>query len=366
MNTALAIAQPAAALPDMSFRGLGLSEADRPRVLELSRQLENPSPNTVHAFGRDASRRTAEFADTMLEEVRNTDLGKTGERLGDVVKLARQIDLKQIANRSNVPVLGPLIDRFRTTRDDIVQSFSSTRTQIDQLLVDIDGTQRSMLSRNEQLETMLQAVREEHHEMGLHIAAGELALAELATRRAGLAAEGQHDPMKAQEAADVESAMGLLEKRVADLRVLQHAALQAIPTIRLIQTQNTVLADKFENIRELTVPAWKRAFVLQLSLNDQANAVKLAKSIDDTTNAMLRHSADLLYANAVSTAKANQRLVIDVDTLRHVHTKLIETLQDVRKANEDGITARQATERQLLTLRADVQSRLAPPSVTAH
>lgn len=368
MSTALLApaTAPAAALVPANLKALGLSDADTPRVLELSAQLHNPSPNAVHAFGRDASKRTTEFADTMLDEVRNSDLEKTGQRLGEVVKLARQIDLKQVANRSTLPVIGPLVDRFRTTRADIMQSFTSTRTQIDQLIEDIDGTQKNMIQRNEQLETMLQAVRDEHREMGLYIAAGELALQQLATRRAELAAEGVHDPLKAQEASDVESAMSLLEKRVADLRVLQHAALQAMPTIRLIQTQNTVLADKFENIKELTIPAWKRTFVLQLSLNDQANAVKLAKNIDDTTNAMLRHSADLLHSNAVATAKSNQRLVIDVETLRYVHTKLIDTLQDVRKANEEGVTARKAAEAQLLTLREDVQRKLAPPAPAVH
>ena len=359
MSTEL-IEQPKATTTDL--RAIGLSEHDLPRVIELSTALADVTPAKIQAFGREASKNTAAFADTMLEEVRNGDLESTGKQLGEVVRLARNIDLKQISNRSNIPVLGALINRFRATRGDLVQNFTSTRAQIDQLVGDIGKTEGNLATRTANLDTMMEAVRDEHHEMGLHIAAGELALQDLRTRHAAQAAAAVNDPMQAQQHADLTAAINMLEKRVADLRVLQHAALQSMPTIRLIQVQNALLQDKFQNIKELTIPAWKRQFVLQLALNDQEQAAKLAKSIDDTTNSMMRASADLLRENAISAAKSNQRLVIDVETLQYVHTQLIETLQDVRKTNEEGLAKRREAEVKLLQLKKEVQAKLAGPS----
>ena len=63
-------------------------------------------------------------------------------------------------------------------------------------------------------------------------------------------------------------------------------------------------------------------------LNEQKNSVQLANTIDDATNELLRRNADLLHQNSVDTAKANQRSVIDIETLEHVQNTLIKTVND--------------------------------------
>ncbi|MFZ4759481.1 MAG: toxic anion resistance protein, partial [Burkholderiaceae bacterium] len=137
----------------------------------------------------------------------------------------------------------------------------------------------------------------------------------------------------------------------ADMKVLQHAALQQLPMIRMVQTNNRMLIEKFHTIRELTVPAWKRQFMLALSLNEQKSAVQLANSIDDATNRFLLENAKLLKDNTLSTARANQRLVIDVETLRQVHDSLVETMQEVIRINADGVKARAQVSNDLRQMR---------------
>ena len=135
------------------------------------------------------------------------------------------------------------------------------------------------------------------------------------------------------------------------MKVLQHAALQQLPMIRMVQTNNRMLIEKFHTIRELTVPAWKRQFMLALSLNEQKSAVQLANSIDDATNRFLLENAKLLKDNTLSTARANQRLVIDVETLRQVHDSLVETMQEVIRINADGVKARAQVSNDLRQMR---------------
>ncbi len=106
--------------------------------------------------------------------------------------------------------------------------------------------------------------------------------------------------------------------------------MQMLPMVRIIQSNNIALVDKFKTIRQLTLPAWKRAFVMALTLDEQKNAVELANTIDDATNSLMKRNAELLHQNSVATAKANQRLVVDVETLKHVHEEILQTLADVR------------------------------------
>src|SRR5690606_33697160 len=130
------------------------------------------------------------------------------------------------------------------------------------------------------------------------------------------------------------------------------------PTLFRSQANNQMLVDKFHTIREVTVPAWKRQFMLALSLNEQQNAVQLANKIDDTTNDLLKRNADLLHRNSVQTAKANQRLVIDVETLQQVQDMLVKTVEEVIKIQRDGSAQRKQAEKEIQGMRVDLQQRL--------
>jgi len=121
-----------------------------------------------------------------------------------------------------------------------------------------------------------------------------------------------------------------LGKRRDDLVTLYHAAGQALPMIRLIQANNLVLVEKFRTIQTLTLPTWKRSFLMALALDEQKSAVSLANEIDDATNHFMKRNSELLRENAVATARSSQRLVIDIETLKTVHDNIIATLDDVR------------------------------------
>jgi uncharacterized protein YaaN involved in tellurite resistance len=236
--------------------------------------------------------------------------------------------------------------------------FDSTRQQIDSLVREVEATQSGIRVRNAGLEDMHVGVREEHRLLGIHVAAGKMRLAEMRAQLVQLREGGQGDIQAAHEIADLETVATNLEKRINDLMVLQHSALQSLPMIRLIQSNNQMLADKFHTVREITVPAWKRQFMLKLTLNEQRNAVELADTIDNTTNDLLKRNAALLHRNSVETAKANQRLVIDVDTLREVQTTLIKSVEDVIRIHHEGIQSFRQAEAQIESMRSDLQAKL--------
>jgi len=148
------------------------------------------------------------------------------------------------------------------------------------------------------------------------------------------------DQQTTQQIYDLNHLANNLEKRVSDLQVLQQSAMQTLPMIRIIQSNNLMLVDKFYAIKNITLPAWKNQISLAISLQEQKNSVQLAKAIDDTTNELLRRNAELLHQNSVDTAKANQRSVIDVETLEHVQNTLIKTVNDVIQIQKEGMQKR--------------------------
>ncbi|EFH7156818.1 toxic anion resistance protein [Escherichia coli] len=337
----------------------GLHSNDGPKIQAVAERIDYANPDTVYQFGRDVAENTANYADSLLEQVRNKDLDEAGTKLTQIVELARTVNVSNLTeSRSTVPVLGPLIDKFRLRGKNFAAQFDSTREQIDTLVSEVDITQKSLSTSNGALQLMFDEVAKEHHLIGVHIAAGKIRLAELQKTTESLRAEVGNNPAKFQEVADYDSLTANLDKRIGDLIVTQQSAMQVLPMVRIIQGNNQNLIDKFHSVKEITVPNIKRQFLLAISLNGQRNAVNLANDIDDANNALLRSNAKLLQRNAVETMKSNQRLVIDVSTLQDVQNTLIQTVSDVIKIQREGAAKLRETEKQVLAMREDLRTRL--------
>ena len=345
-----------AALDEKALLDLGLTSADIGKIQETSRALQDITPGNLHGYGREAAGKTSSFSTQLLDKVRNADLDNSGEKLGEVVRIARSLNLDSFGERSKLPILGPLIDKLKATRDDLVQKYSSTNSQIDQLMRDVGQTQATQQQRVREYDQLHGIVLEERHALGIHVAAGRVRIAELQQDLSALA--GQDDPQSRIQRAELDTALRLLDKRVSDLQVLQHAADQTLPMIRLIQANAIQLIEKFSAVRDITIPMWRNQFAIQLSLADQRNAVDLANAIDDASNELMRKNADLVHATSVGTAKANQRSVIDIETLRHVHDKLIQTVEEVREIHREGMAKRQQIGGELAQMRDEVQKRM--------
>ncbi|MGV8865215.1 MAG: toxic anion resistance protein [Pseudomonas sp.] len=354
------------ALVAIDYEALGLRpERDADEIRQVADRIQPHDPSTVSEFGREVSAHTASHCDNLLDQVRNSDLDEAGLKLSQVVDVARTLNVGPLSDkRSRVPVIGPIIDRVRLRSASIKDRFDSTREQIDALLSEVDTTQGNIRARNGGLDEMFASVSAEHRLLGIHIAAGRVRIAELREEADALRGLIGNDPARVQELADLDAMNAALDKRVGDLQAMQHSAMQALPMIRMIQANNRMLVDKFHTIRQITVPAWKRQFMLSLTLNEQKNAVQLANTIDDTTNDLLKRNAALLHRNSVETAKANQRLVIDVDTLKTVQETLIKTVEDVIRIQQEGVQQRRQAVKEIDAMRVGLRASLTGGATT--
>lgn len=359
-NPTDALIPAGAGLDETSLKALGLATEDTAQIQQIARSLADIQPGNLHVFGRDAATKSAALSTQLLDRVRNKDLDAAGAKLGEVVRIARTLNLERFGARSQVPVIGPLIDRLRASKGELVQKFSDTNAQIDQLLRDVSQQQGDLNQQVKDFDRMHEVVLAERRDLGLHVAGGRLRLHELRQELSTLT--DAEDPHVRVRRGEVDNAIRLLDKRVGDLAVMQHAADQSLPMIRIIQANAIQLIEKFTTVRDLTIPSWRRHFATQLSLQKLKNAADLTTAIDDATNEMMRKNADLVHETSVSTAKTAQRSVIDVETLRHVHDQLIKTVEDVREIHRDGMQKRQQAERELAAMRDDVARRLAAPA----
>ncbi len=324
----------------MDLKQLGLQSADFQEVLAARKELQNMSHNSVAEYGKNIATKTSTYTDELLNLVQNRDLDATGQKLNQVVQVAQQLNTSSILNKKKSSgFFGNIISKFKGAKDNFDAHFNTTKEQLDVLVKEIETSQSGLKARVDTLDKMFDGVQDEYKQLGVHIAAGRLREQELQQEISTLTALPQ-DQSTTQKIYDLNHLANNLEKRVSDLQVLQQSAMQTLPMIRIIQSNNLMLVDKFYAIKNITLPAWKNQISLAISLSEQKNSVQLANTIDDATNELLRRNADLLHQNSVDTAKANQRSVIDIETLEHVQNTLIKTVNDVIQIQKEGVQKR--------------------------
>ncbi|HFG4305239.1 TPA: toxic anion resistance protein, partial [Escherichia coli] len=254
-------------LTSAELEKLGLNEQDEKEIKAVAECINADDPETVYRFGRAMGENTANYADSLLEQIRNKDLDEAGSKLTEIINLARSVNISNLTeSRSNLPIIGPLLDKIRTRGKNFAAQFESTREQIDALVSEVSVTQNSLGSNNISLQQMFDEVVKEHHLTGVHIAAGKLMLGELQLKAENLRANVGNNPAKFQEVSDLDTLIANLEKRIGDLVVSQQSAMQVLPMVRIIQANNQSLIDKFHSVKEVTVPNFKRQFLLAISL----------------------------------------------------------------------------------------------------
>ena len=324
----------------LNLQEIGLQQDDFNAVLAARKELAEINHNAVAEYGKNIATQTSGYTDELLNLVQNKDLDETGQKLNQVVQVAQQLNTSSILNKKkNSGFFGGLMSKIKGAKNNIDMHFNTTKEQIDTLVKEIEKSQSGLKARVDTLDRMFNGVQSEYKQLGVYIAAGKLKQDEIQQEISTLTSQAQ-DQTTTQRVYDLNHLANNLEKRVSDLQVLQQSAMQTLPMIRIIQSNNLMLVDKFYAIKNITLPAWKNQISLAISLNEQKNSVQLANTIDDATNDLLRRNADLLHQNSVDTAKANQRSVIDIETLEHVQNTLIKTVNDVIQIQKEGMQKR--------------------------
>ena len=339
----------------LNLKEIGLQAEDFAEVMNAQKELAEINHASVSEYGKSIATKTSAYTDELLNLVKNKDLDVTGQKLNEVVQVAQQLNTSSILSPSKSSgFLGGILNKFKGAKQSFDQHFNTTKEQIDGLVKEIETSQTGLKARVDTLDKMFLGVQDEYKQLGIYIAAGLLKQQEIQQQITTLSAQEQDQQIN-QRVYDLNHLANNLEKRVSDLQVLQQSAMQTLPMIRIIQSNNMMLVDKFYAIKNITLPAWKNQISLAISLHEQKNSVQLANTIDDATNDLLKRNADLLHQNSVDTAKANQRSVIDIETLEHVQNTLIKTVNDVIQIQKEGMQKREEASTRIRALQSNLQ-----------
>lgn len=165
-------------------------------------------------------------------------------------------------------------------------------------------------------------------------------------------------PMDAQKVNDLRAMANRFEKKLHDLDLTRMVSIQMAPQIRMVQSSNSIMAEKIQTTIVNTIPLWKNQMVLALGMNHTEQAIRAQERVTDLTNKLLRSNADKLKQNTIDTAKATERGIIDLETIKHTNDQLISSIEEVRNIQIEGKNKRLAATQEIGRLEEELKRNL--------
>ena len=333
-----------------------LTEEERKMVDEFAKKIDVTNSQMVLQYGAASQKKLSDFSETALSKVRTKDLGEVGGMITDLI--AELQGFSAMEQPKGIMGLfkkaGYNIERMKTQYKDASQNVERIQGMLEQhqvtLMKDI-----AMLDRMYELNTVY------FKELSMYILAGKKRLKEVrekdlvdAENRAKLSGL----PEDAQAARDLADRCDRFEKKLYDLELTRNISIQMGPQIRLIQNNNTLMAEKVQTTIVNTIPLWKNQMVLALGLAHSQQAMEAERSVTNMTNDLLKQNAAALKQGTIDIARESERGVVDIETLQQTNKNLIETLDELNKIRTEGKAKRAAAEAELGRIEGELRNKL--------
>ena len=334
-----------------------LSPAEQAAVKEFAEKIDILNTEQVMNYGSAAQKNITEFSDAALSTVRTKDLGQVGDMLSDLV-----IELKGL-NFDPEEKKG-FLGLFKKTSQNIASlkaQYDKAEVNVDKIVESLEKHEITLMKDISMMDKMYERNQEYLKELTMYILAGKIKIehlrnVELPEMQAKARESGL--PEDAQAANDFANMIGRFEKKIHDLELTRTISIQMSPQIRMIQNNDTLMAEKIRSSIVNTIPLWKSQMVMALSLHHSEQAMKAQREVTDVTNELLTKNAQALHQGSVSVAREAERGIVDLETLKKTNQELIATLDEVRQIQDDGRARRAQAEEELGRIEGELKQKL--------
>ncbi len=339
-----------------------LSTEEQKKVESYLKGLNIKDTQLVLNYGAGAQQKIASFSETALENVRTKDLDEVGNMLTGVVT-----ELKNFDTSEEKGLLG-FFKKGANKANAIKARYDKAETNVNKIVKAMENHQITLMKDVALLDQMYESNLENFKELSLYIVAGKEKIREAKEtelKRLMEVAEVSGLPEDAQAARDYSSMIDRFEKKVYDLELTRNIAMQMAPQIRLIQANDTVMAEKIQSTLVNTIPLWKSQMVIAIGLDHSQEAAKAQRQISDATNELLKKNAEALKMATIDTAKESERGIVDIETLTQTNQTLIETFDEVMKIQQEGRAKRAEAEVELKRIEDQMKAKVLEISRTS-
>ena len=308
-------------------------------------------------YGSNAQKNISEFSEAALNSVRTKDLGEVGGMLGDLVVELQGLNFDPEEKKG-------FLGLFKKTTQNIASlkaQYDKAEVNVDKIVESLEKHEVVLMKDISMMDKMYERNLEYMKELTMYIIAGKLKIEQLRNEELPKYQQKAQEsglPEDAQAANDFANMIGRFEKKIHDLELTRTISIQMSPQIRMIQNNDSLMAEKIRSSIVNTIPLWKSQMVLALSLYHSDQAMKAQREVTDVTNQLLTKNAQALHQGSVAIAKETERGIVDIETLKKTNQELISTLDEVRQIQDDGRAKRMQAEEELGRIEGELKQKL--------
>lgn len=334
-----------------------LSPEEQKMVNDFAEKIDITNSQMVLQYGAASQKKLSDFSETALSRVKTKDMGETGELITNLISELQGFDATTEQPKG-------IFGFFKKTSNSIEQlktRYDSADKNVERIKAQLEDHQVTLMKDITMLDKMYELNLVYFKELTMYILAGKKKLAEVRAndlKAAQEKAQRTQLPEDAQAARDLADQCDRFEKKLYDLELTRNISIQMGPQIRLIQSNDTMMAEKIQTTIVNTIPLWKNQMVLALGMAHSQQAMQAERAVTDATNELLRKNAATLKQGTIDIAKESERGVVDIETLQQTNRDLISTLDELNKIRADGKAKRAAAEQELGRIEGELKQKL--------
>lgn len=327
-------------------------------------EIDMTDTNSIISFGSAAQEELQVISQSMLQGVRNKDVGPAGDSLRTIVTTIRGFSVSELDLRRDRSWWEKLIGRAAPIAK-FTARFEMVQEQIDKITDNLLSHETTLLKDIKSLDMLYDKTLTFYDELALYIAAGEAKLKELddtiipAKEADVQAAPADDQVMVAQELRDLRAARDDLERRVHDLKLTRQVTMQSLPSIRLVQENDKSLVTKINSTLVNTVPLWENQLAQALTIQRSRDAAEAVRDANDLTNELLTANAANLRETNKIVRQEMERGVFDIEAIKKANADLIGTIEESLEIADEGKAKRKAAEEDLQKMEIELRDTLA-------
>lgn len=341
---------------DPAFSENNLTPEELQMVNDFSEKIDLHNSQAILQYGVGTQKKMADFSEAALNNVRTKDLGEVGDMLSSLV-----VDLKSFDITEQDKGFKGLFKKSSNKITAMKAKYDKAEVNVNNVCTALEKHQVTLMKDIALLDKMYDVNLTYFKELSMYILAGKKKLEEVRTGELAATvakAEASNLPEDAQAAKDLQSMCDRFEKKIHDLELTRMISIQTAPQIRMVQNNDTLMAEKIQSTIVNTIPLWKSQMVLALGIEHSAQAAKAQREVTDMTNELLRKNADILKTATIDTAKESERGIVDLETLKHTNESLISTFDEVLKIQTEGREKRQTAEAEMQRMENELKKKL--------
>lgn len=329
-----------------------LTEEERAVVEQYASEIDISNVEQIVRYGVGAQRNISDFSVSILKKVRTYDMGEVGESLRDLT-----IALDATVEPEKKGFFG-MFQKAKRGVGAIRANYAKAESNVDRIEQDLLSHEAVLIQDIAVYQQMYELNVQYYRELTMYIFAGKKALDKAKAGRLAelkVIADQTNKQEDVQAYRDFEDLCHRFEKKLADLEITRVISIQSAPQVRMLQNNDREMLDKLQSSIANTIPLWRNQLVLSLGIEHTRRSLDAQNTLANKTNELLLKNSETLKMATIETAKAAERPIVDIETLRQCNRDLIASIKEVIKIHEQGAAKRVQAQEELVRIEAELK-----------